>query len=181
MGDSAAMRPVPSAHGAGAGSGYAQVLTAGISEMVLAERPDQMLATHSLGSCLGLVAFDPKLGVAGLVHCLLPRARDRKNRPDFNPYMYVDTGVPALVRALYAKGAARSRLVFKAAGCAHMMNVSNAFDIGRSNCETLRKLMRANDLKLAAEDTGGTIPRTLRFHMADMRAEIASIGRRWDL
>ena len=158
-----------------------RVIHVGISEMALATRCDEVLSTHSLGSCLGFVAYDPGACVAGMVHCLLPRAGDRRARPDFNPFMYVDSGVPAMIRAMYAKGARRGGLVFKAAGCAHMLGVNSSFDIGRTNCETLHKLLAANGQRLEAEDLGGTIPRTMHLRMNGYTVAISSTGRRWEL
>lgn len=151
-----------------------------ISDMKVTSRAKDVLVTHSLGSCLGLAAYDPVAGVAGLIHCLLPVSRDTKGPPK-NPFMYVNVGVPQMIRAMFGRGAVRENLILKAAGCGRMMNISNQFDTGANNIAALRKLLQVNDMQLAAEDVGGTIPRTIRFYADTGRVVISSCGRSWEL
>ena len=151
-----------------------------ISDMKVTNRARDVLVTHALGSCLGLAAYDPVAGVAGLIHCLLPLARDVK-APVKNPFMYVNTGVPQMIRAMYGRGATRDNLVLNAAGCGRMMLISNQFDTGASNVAALKKLLQVNEMRLSAEDVGGTIPRTMRLFADTGRIVISSCGRSWEL
>jgi chemotaxis protein CheD len=151
-----------------------------ISDMKVTSRSKDVLVTHALGSCLGLAAYDPVAGVAGLIHCLLPLSRDNKE-PAKNPYMYVNLGVPQLMRTMFGRGAIRENLIIKAAGCGKMMNISNKFDTGTNNIAALKKLLQINELRLAAEDVGGTIPRTMRLFVDTGRVVISSCGRSWEL
>ena len=152
-----------------------------ISDMKVTNRAKDVLVTHSLGSCLGLAAYDPTTGVAGLIHCLLPVAREANKGPVKNPYMYVNLGVPQMMRAMFARGATRENLTIKAAGCGRMMHISNQFDTGANNFAALKKLLQVNELRLAAEDVGGTIPRTMRLFADTGRLVISSCGRSWEL
>ena len=151
-----------------------------ISDMKVTNRAKDVLVTHALGSCLGLAAYDPTAGVAGLIHCLLPLARDGKATLK-NPYMYVNTGVPQMMRAMFGRGASRENLILKAAGCGRMMHISNQFDTGANNFAALTKLLQVNEMHLAAEDVGGTIPRTLRLFTDTGRVVVSSCGRSWEL
>ncbi|EKO39387.1 MAG: chemotaxis protein (stimulates methylation of MCP protein) [Solidesulfovibrio magneticus str. Maddingley MBC34] len=151
-----------------------------ISDMKVTNRARDILVTHALGSCLGLAAYDPVAGVAGLIHCLLPLARDNKV-PVKNPFMYVNTGIPQMIRTMYGRGATRENLVLKAAGCGRMMHISNQFDTGASNIAALKKLLQVNEMRLSAEDVGGTIPRTMRLFADTGRIVISSCGRSWEL
>ena len=151
-----------------------------ISDMKVTNRARDVLVTHALGSCLGLAAYDPVAGVAGLIHCLLPLSRDGKV-PAKNPFMYVNTGIPQMIRAMYGRGATRENLVLKAAGCGRMMHISNQFDTGASNIAALKKLLQVNEMRLSAEDVGGTIPRTMRLFVDTGRIVISSCGRSWEL
>jgi len=151
-----------------------------ISDMKVSNRARDVLVTHALGSCLGLAAYDPVAGVAGLIHCLLPLSRDAKSPPK-NPFMYVNTGIPQMIRAMYGRGATRENLVLKAAGCGRMMHISNQFDTGASNIAALKKLLQVNEMRLSAEDVGGTIPRTMRLFADTGRIVISSCGRSWEL
>ena len=151
-----------------------------ISDMKVTSRAKDVIVTHALGSCLGLAAYDPVAGVAGLIHCLLPLARDTKT-PQKNPAMYVNTGVPQMMRAMFGRGATRENLILKAAGCGRMMHISNQFDTGANNFAALQKLLQVNEMRLAAEDVGGTIPRTMRLFADTGRLVISSCGRSWEL
>jgi len=151
-----------------------------ISDMKVTSRPKDILVTHALGSCLGLAAYDPVAGVAGLIHCLLPLSRDTKG-PLKNPFMYVNTGVAQMMRVLFGRGATRENLVLKAAGCGRMMHISNQFDTGANNFAALKKLLQVNEMRLKADDVGGTIPRTMRLFAETGRVVVSSCGRSWEL
>lgn len=137
-------------------------INVGISEMRVTKQSGVLLVTHSLGSCMGLAAYDPVFKVAGLIHCLLPKPAGNRKAMG-NPAMCVSTGVPAMIREMYTLGAQRQNLILKAAGCSRMMNVLNQFNTGLRNQETLLALLRHNGLKLAASEMGGSIPRTMYF------------------
>ncbi|PTN37157.1 chemotaxis protein CheD [Desulfonatronum sp. SC1] len=140
-------------------------INVGISEMRVTKQPGVILVTHSLGSCMGLAAYDPVFKVAGLIHCLLPKPSGSKKASE-NPAMCVSTGVPAMIREMYAMGAQRQNLILKAAGCSRMMNVLNQFNTGLRNQETLLALLEHNGLKLASGEMGGSVPRTM-YLLAD--------------
>lgn len=152
-----------------------------ISDMKFSTRPDDVLVTHSLGSCVGVSAWDPHTRVGGLIHCLLPQVRNNKDKALKNPYMYVTSGVPAMLRTLMAKGARRSRLILKAAGGGHMMTSNRLFDVGKQNADILRRLLAHNNMELAAEDFGGTKPRTMYFHLETGQVVVKSLGKEWAL
>lgn len=156
-------------------------ITVSISDMKVTTRARDVLVTHALGSCLGLAAYDPVAGVAGLIHCLLPVARESSKGPVKNPFMYVNLGVPQMMRAMFNRGATRENLVLRAAGCGRMMHISNQFDTGANNFAALKKLLQVNGMHLAAEDVGGTIPRTMRVFADTGRVVISSCGRSWEL
>ncbi len=63
-------------------------------------RDADLIVTHALGSCLGLVVYDPVEKVGGLLHAMLPLSKINPDKAKANPYMFVDTGVPALFKAL---------------------------------------------------------------------------------
>lgn len=155
-----------------------QRLTVAISDMKISKRSGDVLVTHSLGSCLGLAAYDPLAMVGGLIHCLLPKSTHREVT---NPYMYVNVGVPDMIRQLLALGASKAHLRFKAAGCASMMGIQNQFDTGAHNLAMLEALFAKNNVVLAARDVGGSIPRTVALHMETGVFTIRSQGKEWQI
>lgn len=155
-------------------------LVVNISDMKLSDNPKDIIVTYSLGSCLGVTAYDPVLKVGGMVHCLLPTAAAAKQRARENPYMFVNTGVAKMVRLLKDKGAKRDRLIFKVAGGANMRN-DTLFNTGQRNFEALEKLLERNKVTLSARDVGGTIPRTLFLYLETGRVVVRSFGEETDL
>ncbi len=139
---------------------------------------DDTLVTHALGSCLGLVVFDPVIGVGGLLHAMLPLSSINPQKAEANPAMFVDTGVPVLFRTLYDNGAQKSRLIVKAAGCGNPMGGDQVFKIGERNYTVLKKLLWKNNILMAAEDVGGSQSRTLHFHIGQGQIVLRSNGEK---
>lgn len=153
-------------------------ITVSISDMKISRKRGELLITHSLGSCLGLSAWDAAAGVGGLIHCLLPRA----SSPDVkNPFMYVNLGVPRMIRKMVSMGCTKGSMVFKAAGCGRMLLIQNQFDTGAQNLATLMALFAKNGVKLAAEDVGGSIPRTMSLDVETGLVTISSQGKEWGI
>jgi len=48
------------------------LLIVNISDMKFSNNPEDVIVTYSLGSCLGVTAYDPVVKVGGMIHCLLP-------------------------------------------------------------------------------------------------------------
>lgn len=151
-----------------------------ISDMKISAKSDDIVVTYSLGSCLGVTAYDPVVRVGGLIHCLLPRASAAREKAQQNPYMFVTTGVPLMVRKLIQKGAEVQRLVFKAGGCANMRN-DDMFNTGQRNFEALQRLLDRNNITLAAQAVGGSMPRSMFLHIATGRVVIKSLGQESDI
>ncbi|MEA1996021.1 MAG: chemotaxis protein CheD [Gemmatimonadota bacterium] len=148
-----------------------------ISGMAVSSKPNDVVITYSLGSCLGLVVFDPVARVGGMVHCMLPLSRIDTEKAKAKPGMFVDTGVPALLEKAFKLGAQKKRIVLKAAGCAHLLDDKNLFRIGERNHTVLRKLLWKNNLLLESEQIGGSISRTLRLYLATGEVTVATGGK----
>jgi chemotaxis protein CheD len=150
--------------------------TVGISEMQISQDPGDVLATYALGSCVGVSFYDPQAHVGGLIHCMLPLSRIDPGKAERNPFMYVDTGVPALLQALFNLGAQRKTLIAKVAGGSKIMDANSVFNIGERNHTVLRKVLWKNDILVAGEDVGGTAPRTMYLHMDSGRTILKVSG-----
>jgi chemotaxis protein CheD len=151
-----------------------------ISDMKLSAAPEDIIVTYSLGSCLGVTAYDPKAGVGGMVHCLLPHAGAARDKARANPFMFVNTGVAMMVRKLMDRGASKRNIIFKAAGGANMRG-DNLFNTGARNFEALGKLLERNTVELTATDVGGTIPRTMFLYLDTGRVVVRSLGEEKDI
>ncbi len=156
-------------------------ITVSISDMKFANRTRHVLVTHSLGSCLGVTAYDPVTQIGAMIHCLLPDGMLIPGKCKTNPFMFVNTGVPEMVRRMISKNVKRDNIIMKAAGCAHMMNIVNKFDTGQKNWDMLEHILRKNNFRLAASDVGGTIPRTMRLYIETGTVEVCSLRKVWTI
>jgi chemotaxis protein CheD len=152
-----------------------------IADMIVSDDPADVLITFALGPCLGVSMYDPLRRVGGLIHCQLPSAKDDAARAKLRPLQFVDTGVLALLERLFELGACRANLIIKCAGAAKVVENLTLFKISERNHTVFRKLMWKNDLLIAAEEVGGTRPRTMSLEMATGRTRLQSENRTWDL
>ncbi len=152
-----------------------------ISDMKLSRSREDILVTYSLGSCVGLTLFDPVAGIGAMIHCMLPMSKIDPDKARLKPYMFVDTGVAAMLGALYAAGAQRHNLVAKVAGAGSPLGREQTFRIGERNYTILRKFLWKNNILIAKEDVGGTKARTLYLSMADGCTTVKSEGQEVDL
>ena len=139
-------------------------------------RSDDILVTHALGSCLGLMIYDPMAKVGGLLHAMLPLSKINPEKAANNPYMFVDLGVPRLFKEIYRMGGEKSRMVVKAAGCGQPLGKNEIFKIGERNFTVLKKLLWKNNVLLTAEDVGGPSGRTVHFDITTGEVKISSNG-----
>ncbi len=82
--------------------------------------PHVVLVSGWLGGGLGLTAYDPAVGVGGLLHAPLSDSRTDERRSRVRPALFVDTGLPALFEAMSRLGAEESRLQICLAGGARL-------------------------------------------------------------
>ena len=151
-----------------------------VGDMKVGQEADTIV-THALGSCLGLMVFDPAAKIGGLLHAMLPLSKINPQKAENNPFMFVDTGVPALFKSLYEMGGQKSRMVVKAAGCGNPLGKNEMFKIGERNYTVLKKLLWKNNILLETEDTGGTASRTVHFNIATGQTIISSNGQKREL
>ena len=158
-----------------------QTITVDISDMKVSKSADDVIVTYSLGSCVGLTLFDPIAKVGGMIHCMLPMSKIDPEKARIKPYMFVDTGVAALLGELYAMGAQRQNLVAKVAGAGSPLGREETFRIGQRNYTILRKFLWKNNILIDKENVGGSKARTLYLYMGDGRTTVKSEGMEVEL
>jgi chemotaxis protein CheD len=144
-----------------------------IGAIDIAHAPDHLVSV--LGSCIALVLFDPFAGMAGMAHVLLPDSRgDRTSTPG----KYADTAVPAVIHALVAHGAVRSRLQAQLAGGARMFGAASAaIDIGTANVRAVSAALAAANVPVAHLDVGGGHGRKAHFNIAEGRMTVHTLNQ----
>ena len=153
----------------------------GISEMEVSNKPEDVLITYSLGSCLGVAVYDPEIKVAGMIHCMLPLSKIDPNKAKNVPYMFVDTGIPILFKEMYSLGVVKERIIVKIAGCASLLDEKGLFKIGERNYTVFRKILWKNNILIKKKDIGESRSRTLSIEVATGRVIIKSGGEEVEL
>ena len=90
--------------------------------------------------------------------------------------MFVETGVPLLLKRMFRMGARKADISVKVAGASRILDQQGLFRIGERNYAILRRILWKNDLLIAAEDVGGTATRTLRLDIGTGRCTVKSNG-----
>ncbi len=139
----------------------------GVSDMKVSNDAEASLITYSLGSCIGVAIYDPVVRVGGLLHFMLPDSNLDKAKAEKNPYMFADTGIPALFKSSYKLGAEKKRLRVVVVGGAQVLDQRGFFNIGKRNHMAVRKIFWKNKVMVDYEDVGGNVNRTIRVDIGN--------------
>lgn len=150
----------------------------GLGEIAVSQNRDEILVAFGLGSCVGIGAYDPVKGVAGLLHAVLP---EPLNGSDLTSTKYVSNGIDKLFEEMIKKGAVKERLIIRIAGGANMLTspgLSKTFDIGTRNIAKAQSVLEAQGMKIVSQSIGGNIGRTFRVYVCDGKMSIRMIGEK---
>jgi chemotaxis protein CheD len=153
-----------------------------IADMKIGTDPSTVLVTHGLGSCLGIAVHDRAAGIGGILHVMMPRSSVNPAKAMRNPYLFVDTGVPAFLNALTEAGASKGSWTIRICGGAStQMSGTDHFEIGRQNYVMLRKILWQQGLLIDSEDIGGSEARGLYVDVGSGRIWVSKAGVEYDL
>ncbi|MCT4688251.1 chemotaxis protein CheD [Vallitalea sp.] len=149
----------------------------GMADLNVCASPS-ILTTLGLGSCVGIVLYDPFKKVGGLAHIMLPDSTQIKNNS--NLAKFADTGINKLINDMTKIGANKNRLVAKLAGGAQMFSFKSSNDlmrIGDRNVEASVKMLKKLGIKILSQDTGENYGRTIEFYTENGDLLIKTIGK----
>jgi chemotaxis protein CheD len=130
----------------------------GIGEYHVGSMP---MASIGLGSCVGLIIHDRKMGSGALVHIMLPSSQGKTERPG----KYADTALVILLKELTRCGSSPANLIAKITGGSAMFKTfSGNLNIGERNVEVVRKLLKEQSIPVKGEDVGGCVGRTIFYY-----------------
>jgi chemotaxis protein CheD len=144
----------------------------GISDANVSNNPEDILETHSLGSCIGVCLYDPTTTTGGMLHYQLPNSTMNPSRAKQNPLMFADTGMNYIIDKMLKMGINKKRTQIKIAGGASMDNGPNGFDIGKRNYLAIKKILWQHRMFIDAEDIGGNSPRNMYLDIANGKVKI---------
>jgi len=154
-----------------------KMIKIGMAELDICLPPDA-ITTLGLGSCVGVVLYDPTKKISGMVHVMLPDSTKIKNNE--NLAKFADTGIDELLKQILAKGAVRKNIVAKIAGGAQMFAFKSDNDmlrVGDRNVEATKEKLKQLQIPLIAEDTGKNAGRTIEFYPETGELLVKSVGK----
>jgi len=140
------------------------LIKVGMAQFKVAQAPARMM-TFALGSCVGIVLYDPVTRIGGLAHVMHPDSRRVQN--NVNKAKFVDSAVELMLSRMAKKGAQRNRIEAKIFGGAKMFKSAAAshgvMQIGEENVKATKRELAGRNIPIVAESTGGEKGRTVFF------------------
>lgn len=147
----------------------------GMADYKLGKSPDRLI-TLGLGSCIGITIYVKKMKVGGMAHIMLPKNNDTEKRS----LKFADIAIEDMVNELYKMGVKISDMEAKIAGGAKMFSFNSSDEkssIGYRNAVSVKQILAEMNIKIIAEDVGGTMGRTIELDLESGDLKIKTIGQ----
>lgn len=151
----------------GQGALFTQKVVVGVGDMAVSNNTNVTMSTYALGSCVGVVAYDPICKAGGILHLMLPESRLSAEKAAAQPAMFADTGLPLLFNGLFGLRADFSRIRLFIAGGASVINGADPFKIGDRNLTAVKKFLQSCPCRVIGHDVAGTINRTVHLEISN--------------
>ncbi len=148
----------------------------GLGKLVVTRDREAVLTAYGIGACVAVAVYDPRSGVAGLLHAALPL--NAGGVPQSGKY--VDSGLTALLTEMVKAGAKKDRLLIRLAGGSNMLTApgfSNVLNVGRHNAAAVELVAAREGLTIAAADVGGHSGRTVRLYAGNGVMTVQVLGQ----
>ena len=122
---------------------------------------DMMIVTV-LGSCVSACLRDRVSGVGGMNHFMLPDGGD-SDSPVSASMRYGTYAMEVLINELLKAGARRENLEAKVFGGGNVLRGFVAINVGQRNAQFVRDYLRAEGIRIIAEDLNDIHPRKVYF------------------
>jgi chemotaxis protein CheD len=129
---------------------------------------EDVVLTTVLGSCVSACIWDPKLGVGGMNHFLLPG--ESSTDPMSESGRYGVFAMEQLINELLKRGARKATLQAKVFGGGHVMKNFTTITVGSRNAEFVLKFLMTEGIRVASQDLLNVHPRRVAFFPASGRA-----------
>lgn len=147
-------------------------------EHYVTQSRDEMIVTV-LGSCVCACIRDPKVGVGGMNHFMLPESSDGEWGKVSASLRYGNYAMEQLINDILVRGGRRSNLEIKVFGGANVLR--NGATIGHQNSEFIESYLREERLPIAAKHLYGVYPRRVHYFAATGKVLMLVLRRQEDL
>lgn len=132
-----------------------------------------MLLVTVLGSCVSACIRDPKSGIGGMNHFMLPEG-DPSN-PVSESARYGGYAMEVLLNQLIKLGASRSRLEAKVFGGGAVMRGFTMHNVGERNSDFVLEYLEAERIRVVSQDLRDIYPRKVYFFPATGRVLVKKL------
>ena len=122
--------------------------------------PEDVLMTV-LGSCVAACIRDPVAGIGGMNHFMLPDSETGNWGGISAATRYGNFAMETVINEIMSRGGHRDRLEIKLFGGGNVLKSSSR--IGSRNVEFIRGYISDEQLKVTAEDLGGSLGRRIHY------------------
>jgi chemotaxis protein CheD len=133
-----------------------------------------------LGSCVAACVRNPRLGIGGMNHFMLPRptgtGSDTWDNVTGRATRYGSASMEQLINRVLGAGGERRELEVKIFGGGRVL--SSLSDIGARNLTFVREFLRKEGLQIVAEDTGDTCSRHVHYFPRSGRVRVRHLSPR---
>jgi chemotaxis protein CheD len=143
-------------------------------EFYVTDKPDEMLVTV-LGSCVAACIRDPRIGIGGMNHFMLPQGRSGSWGRDPESTRFGNFAMEKLINELMKMGCSRESLEIKVFGGGNVTESNIA--VGTDNAQFALRYLEAEKLRCVAQDLGGRFPRRIHYSPATGRVVRRLLGR----
>src|SRR5688572_19791305 len=134
---------------------------------------DEVLDTV-LGSCVSACIRNPKLGIGGMNHFMLPRpsgnGHDTWDSKAGAATRYGSASMEQLINRILKAGGARADLEVKIFGGGRVLKTLT--DVGDHNVQFVREFLKQEGLRVTSEDVGDTCPRHVQYFPMSGRVRV---------
>lgn len=145
-------------------------------------RGDEVLDTI-LGSCVSACIRNPRLGIGGMNHFMLPRpsghGTDTWEHLAGRATRYGSASMEQLINRILSAGGTRADLEVKIFGGGRVL--SSMSDIGNHNVIFVRDYLKQEGLTVTSEDVGSNIPRHVQYFPMTGRVRVRHLKARADV
>jgi chemotaxis protein CheD len=143
-------------------------------DFYVTDRADETLVTV-LGSCVAACIRDPRLGIGGMNHFMLPQGRTGGWGRDPESTRFGNFAMEKLINELMKMGCSRESLEIKVFGGGNVTESNIA--VGTDNAQFALRYLEAERLRCVAQDLGGRFPRRIHYSPATGRVVRRLLGR----
>jgi len=150
-----------------------------MAQLAVTKSPDR-IETQALGSCIGIVLYEPFKKIGGLSHAMLPDMNDVKEDSRTNPAKFVNTAIEKLLKEMTKEGANKMLIEAKLVGGANMfpdISKEASLHIGRRNADAAKDYLNKAGISVIAEDVGGSRGRTISLDTETGRLKVRTVAQ----